>query len=128
MNWKLLAVLCGPMFLAGAEPTPSSTMTIGVWASGCSNVEGVEAENVGKRDDPEVALGKAALGMCRREMNQPNAAVTYSIVYKQTFNDNDLTLIKGRLVPLANPKVVRWAIQCGKPTVAANSASTSGMC
>ena len=126
MNWKLLAVLCGPMLLAGAEPP--STMTIGEWASGCSNVEGVEAENVGERDNPDAALDKAALEMCRMEMNQPNAAITYSIVYKQTFNDNSVTLIKGKLVPLANPKVVRWAIQCGKPTVAASSASTSGTC
>ena len=129
MNWKLLAVLTGPLLLAGAQPPSPSAMTIGEWASGCSNVSGVEEENVGKRDHPEAALDKAALEMCRREMNRPNATVTYSIVYKQIFNNNDLNMIDGKLVPAAiNPRVVRWAIHCGKPTVTANSASSSGMC
>ena len=103
-------------------------MTIGEWASGCSNVSGVEAENVGKRDNPEAALDKAALEMCRRETNQPNAKATYSIVYKQIYDNNDVTMINGKLVPAVNPKVVRWAIRCGKPTVTAKSASSADMC
>ena len=104
-------------------------MTIGEWASGCSNVEGVEADNVGERDNPEAALDKAALEMCRREMNQPNAKVAYSIAYKQSFDNNSLVLVKEKLVPASiNPKVVLWTIKCGKPTVTANSDSSSGMC
>ena len=67
MSWKLLAILAAPLLVADAAAPSGPAMSVGFWVSGCSDSEGVEATNVGKQDDPEPALNKAALNLCQQD-------------------------------------------------------------
>jgi hypothetical protein len=115
MNWRLLAIFAAPVLIADAAAPAPPAMSVGFWVSACSDSEGVEATNIGKQDDPEPELNKAALNLCQQDTRgrTPSEAVSYTIVYRNIHNTSQYG------------KVIQWTIRCGRQPVPARQSGTA---